>query len=1410
MDSNACDSENSQLNEATALTTISNTNSDNVVGDDAISSTTSDKFIEQASSSSNCDAEADFLEAELKMSNVQNEKITENVEDIVQDLENLLGESTDSYRFETSRSESCTEINSTQEFQNDKLYENLQNELELHLSSQEVSSVLQVPNEVNAVTESQDVVESISEKEVDESSECETVPRNLEVQDYISESVDHEVPEIIDSNTVEGVDNITSNSDISPQNASESVPECPKVSEIADTTDSNIPIAIDNEVSEAATDVLIVDSTEKVTEDAAQPDINEASMCQDDEQNPEGDNLVSVLQENENLDTLATENVVCETTEQMSIEDPIPDISLTLEPPSQDSENTELIQPLTVEVEELSSDNKKETPKEVITEENERAPIKMTITKTENIHSILKIYDPTESEQLNTIPELPVQEKSPSPKPHEEIIQEFKPLSPLKITIQNIRNDSPVCVSPSIKQSSETYSPKITIKPIVKPDHGESILKSVLEDKLTPLDHANTRKILQTHIERHSPKTASTSSELTSKDEKPVKLTIKPIVKGTEDQPYVQEKYSPKITIKPIIKPPDQCTDEERPARIVIKPIPKMEESEIHYEERHSPKITIKPIRKPEETHMTKITLKSLLYEEGDEPKPNPKITIKPIMKPSEETTNENQRKITVKPVVKPVDQDLYSEGRHSPKITIKPIPKPDFEDRHTKITIKPLSKSEMDSTEGRHSPKVTIKPIKPPEDIQICVDEHTSKLIIKPIHPVHRFEDLEERAPRITIKPVLKPTSDEYTNEPSSSPRITIKPIVKPHECYDTEDPPQGPFKLNIKPIPRPVDSSLSPKITIKPVPKQEPLPPMELIDFEDQIKQERIVLKIPKNRKNENERVNKIKVKLSKDQGIAQILPVKRLSTGVADSSESKYIKTEVGSDLSISVVSNPPEGGVSEASSSDKTMKKVDIEDDIGDPLSEIPVFEITLESAINAIPKTIPPPAITIPPAPRKRGRPRKVPLEVREDFKDPKEEKTIEVIESTRPKRSCRGPSVRATLGIRPRRPRGSSTRGRVGRPPGSKTRKDRRSYSRKAKDHLIPDFKDFDVKHGEFKPVPMPIDTVNNVVIYEEETRMSAENSSRAHTPAKQVLNEGIDESQSSIHSNTTTESGEKLQKIRKGSRFEVHQEPEGEVISADKLAEYSWGGGGPYMLQEQVAQFLGIKSFKRKYPGIQRRTVDMQERDFIRESCLASEAMCDMGLTAVKSEDILDIMYTDFQHKYEEYCKHQRDRQAKDVSNKQKALSLAASQEKNKLDIVEQAVQSALQWNASFNKARKEQRRACLDLQTFTVHFPKGKMKQINKPPLGLYPVALVPGQYSDYYKKYTPLELSKLPFNTVGRKIFSSAYQDTEDSQSDMSGSDSDSSSSDSDSSYSGSSIEDCKMCGPITPAAKKIAVH
>lgn len=181
-----------------------------------------------------------------------------------------------------------------------------------------------------------------------------------------------------------------------------------------------------------------------------------------------------------------------------------------------------------------------------------------------------------------------------------------------------------------------------------------------------------------------------------------------------------------------------------------------------------------------------------------------------------------------------------------------------------------------------------------------------------------------------------------------------------------------------------------------------------------------------------------------------------------------------------------------------------------------------------------------------------------------------------------------------------------------------------------------------------------------------------------------------VEESQSSVQSTATTENG-KVSSSRpsKAPRLEV-QEPEGSIVSPDQLSEYYWNGQGPFMLQEQVAHFLGIKSFKRKYPNIKRRMLEMQERDFIRESGLVSEHMCDLGLTAVNSADILDIMYSDFQDKYEEYCKHQRDRQTKELINKQRALSLVASQEKNKADLTENAKQSAAQWNAMFNKVNK------------------------------------------------------------------------------------------------------------------------
>lgn len=55
------------------------------------------------------------------------------------------------------------------------------------------------------------------------------------------------------------------------------------------------------------------------------------------------------------------------------------------------------------------------------------------------------------------------------------------------------------------------------------------------------------------------------------------------------------------------------------------------------------------------------------------------------------------------------------------------------------------------------------------------------------------------------------------------------------------------------------------------------------------------------------------------------------------------------------------------------------------------------------------------------------------------------------------------------------------------------------------------------------------------------------------------------------------------------------------------------------------------------------------------------------------------------------------------------------------------------------------EERRQCLDLQTFVVHLPAVSRTKMNrpKPPPSIYPVALVPGQYQDYYRNYSAAEL-------------------------------------------------------------------
>ncbi|KAF0762926.1 PHD finger protein [Aphis craccivora] len=273
------------------------------------------------------------------------------------------------------------------------------------------------------------------------------------------------------------------------------------------------------------------------------------------------------------------------------------------------------------------------------------------------------------------------------------------------------------------------------------------------------------------------------------------------------------------------------------------------------------------------------------------------------------------------------------------------------------------------------------------------------------------------------------------------------------------------------------------------------------------------------------------------------------------------------------------------------------------------------------------------------------------------------------------------------------------------------------------------------------KSLPPPLN-------FDDETRMSADcNNSLSQTTARNFL---MGDEDLSI-SGTTNDSI----RMKKG-RMEVIDLESNKTLTVDQIAEYQWplDGGELYMIQEQISNFLGVKSFKRKYPGLKRRNVEAEERTFLCDSGLVAESLCDLGLTVLYSSEVLDVMYTDFPEKYEELREYMRLKHAKELSNRQRALMTTSSNnDGSKLDLRDRAMEAVANWNANLNKSRLESRKCSMDMQTFIVHYPKNKCKKMSvpKPKIGSYPLALLPGQFCDYYATYSSEDLRYLPMNTV-----------------------------------------------------------
>nr|XP_051695247.1 PHD finger protein 10 isoform X2 [Oryctolagus cuniculus] len=210
----------------------------------------------------------------------------------------------------------------------------------------------------------------------------------------------------------------------------------------------------------------------------------------------------------------------------------------------------------------------------------------------------------------------------------------------------------------------------------------------------------------------------------------------------------------------------------------------------------------------------------------------------------------------------------------------------------------------------------------------------------------------------------------------------------------------------------------------------------------------------------------------------------------------------------------------------------------------------------------------------------------------------------------------------------------------------------------------------------------------------------------------------------------------------------------------AENLIEYKWPpdeAGEYYMLQEQVSEYLGVTSFKRKYP--ERRDLSHKEKLYLRELNVITETQCTLGLTALRSDEVIDLMIKEYPAKHAEYSVILQEKERQRITDHYKEYSQMQQQNTQKVEAskvpeyIKKAAKKAAEFNSNLNRERMEERRAYFDLQTHVIQVPQGKYKVLptERTKVSSYPVALIPGQFQEYYKRYSPDELRYLPLNTA-----------------------------------------------------------
>ncbi|VIO97765.1 phf10 protein, putative [Brugia malayi] len=210
--------------------------------------------------------------------------------------------------------------------------------------------------------------------------------------------------------------------------------------------------------------------------------------------------------------------------------------------------------------------------------------------------------------------------------------------------------------------------------------------------------------------------------------------------------------------------------------------------------------------------------------------------------------------------------------------------------------------------------------------------------------------------------------------------------------------------------------------------------------------------------------------------------------------------------------------------------------------------------------------------------------------------------------------------------------------------------------------------------------------------------------------------------------------------------------------IEPSHIIEYEWPpkSGERYFIQEQIAELLDVKSFKRKYPELSRHTIEINEREYLLANYKLATAINEHqmhGLTALRAIEIHELMASDYPAIYSEYQRAAADKVKLQMAEEQKRLDAIKLDTKKMDELRKSAIRSAFEFNSEMNAIKRTERRYFWDLQTSIIQSSKNRWKRM--PPEytrpGPYPAALIHGQYQHFYKKFTPKELRRLPLSTV-----------------------------------------------------------